>query len=280
MAAWSIPETGSVLGVDVGGSEVRRSSAVCRLDWTSTGVRWTIDRFSAAAPERDVVLARVGGGGGMLLAAAFDGPLRRGFDVIGRYRTAERMLTRRLGRRIGKPGQSSTPVGRKLNAAANHCATTVLDRCRLASAAHEHAIDERAIIEAFPTAFMGVMLADPDTIAARRGDRSDKYFVHLASDDGKGGFGALLRHLLPGRRPTSEPATVRNHDERAALVASFTALAMAAGDYVSVGDAADDGDGTIVLPPRALIRDWAWADLVANAAGEASRVLWNAASRS
>jgi hypothetical protein len=50
-----------------------------------------------------------------LTAAAFDGPLRSGLDLIGRYRVAERMLTRRLQPHIGKPGQSSAPVGKLLN---------------------------------------------------------------------------------------------------------------------------------------------------------------------
>lgn len=43
------------------------------------------------------------------MAAAFDGPLRQGFDIIGRYRTAERMLTRRLRPLIGKPGSPARP---------------------------------------------------------------------------------------------------------------------------------------------------------------------------
>ena len=39
-----------------------------------------------------------------IVAAAFDGLIRRSFEIIGRYRTAERMLTRRLRPLIGKPG--------------------------------------------------------------------------------------------------------------------------------------------------------------------------------
>ncbi len=261
-----------MLGVDVGGSELRRSSAVCRLDWTATALGWEIERFRAISPEREDVIGGVGGGR-LLLAAAFDGPLRARFNEINRYRSAERMLTRRLGRRIGKPGQANAPVGRALNRAANRCAEAVLARCGLAPANHAGAIDGRAIVEAFPTAFMGVMLAEPAAIAARRGDRSDRFFAHLAADDCEGGFDALLGHLLPGRRPDRPLASVRNHDERAALVASFTALAVACGDFVSVGDADPDGDGAIVLPPRALIRDWAFADLTANAASDPVGVL-------
>jgi hypothetical protein len=109
-------DSGSVIGVDVGYSETRRSSAVCRLDWDDESVNWEIQRFRALPEEQKAVISSIGGQH-VLEAAAFDGPLRRGFDPIGRYRTAERMLTRRL-RLIGKPGQANVPVGMKLNEAA------------------------------------------------------------------------------------------------------------------------------------------------------------------
>ena len=84
---------GAVLGVDVGFSPKRRSSAVCRLDWTETSASWNIERFRYENFDRRAVLSQVAGGR-TLLAAAFDGPLSLGLDIIGRYRTAERLLTR------------------------------------------------------------------------------------------------------------------------------------------------------------------------------------------
>ena len=253
--------SGSVLGVDVGLSPTRRSSAVCRLDWTEDCVTWTICRFRAVAAEQEEVLTAVVGDV-LLQAAAFDGPLRRGLDVIGRYRTAERMLTRRLGSKIGKPGQASAPVGKALNAAANACARIVRERCRLAPAPRTVGIDDRAIIEAFPTAFMGMMLAEPSGIAARRGDRSDLFYQHLAAS---GGLSDLIRHLLPGRSPGLDLGGVTNHDDRAALVCAVTALCVAASNFTAVGDA----DGWIILPPRDVIRGWASSDLEVNARDEA-----------
>ena len=126
----------------MGFSEKKRSSAVCRLDWA-------IRRFRALPAEREYTIAAVAGSG-RLEAAAFDGPLRTGFDVVGRYRLAERMLTRRLGTKIGKPGQASAPVGKALNAAANACAAVVLQRCELAPAMHAVKIDARAVWKPFP----------------------------------------------------------------------------------------------------------------------------------
>ena len=94
---------GAVLGVDVGFSPTRRSSAVCRLDWNEHRITWTLQRFRALLEEQEAAILAVAGSG-RLEAAVFDGPLRSGFDPIGRYRVAERMLTRRLGARIGKLG--------------------------------------------------------------------------------------------------------------------------------------------------------------------------------
>jgi hypothetical protein len=107
-----LPGSGSVVGIDVGYSRTRRSSAVCRLDWDTTAVRWRIERSTAVEPERADIIAKVIGKE-TILAASFDGPLCRGLNVIGEYRAAERMLTKRLQPLIGKPGQASAPVGRQ-----------------------------------------------------------------------------------------------------------------------------------------------------------------------
>ena len=170
---------GSVLGVDVGCSPTSRTSAVCRLDWDETTVSWTIQRFRAVEPERTESISRVAGSAA-LSAAAFDGPLRRGLDIIGRYRAAESLLTRRFQPLIGKPGQSSSPVGRLLNAHANACAEAVLKLCHIGAATHDVEIHDRAIVEAFPSAFLGVLIEHPAALNARRGDRSDAFFCHLA----------------------------------------------------------------------------------------------------
>jgi len=257
----ALPPTGSVLGVDVGFSLNRRSSAVCRVDWDEHRITWVIKRFRGLPDEREATILKVAGPA-RLEAAAFDGPLRSGFDEIGRYRVAERMLTRRLGARIGKPGQSSTPVGKKLNHAANDCANVVLHGCDLAPATHTVRIDDKAVVEAFPGAFLGLLLADPSALRVKRANRSDLFFRHLAED---GTLQKILAHLLPGRNTLFPLAGVTNHDDRAALVCALSALCVAAGDYTAVGDA----DGWIMLPPPRFVQGWAWADLKANACEEA-----------
>ena len=151
-----------------------------------------------------------------LLAAAFDGPLTRGFEIIGRYRAAERMLTRRIGGRIGKPGSSGAPVGKLLNAATNMCATIVRATGKVGAASHAVAIDAAAIVEAFPGAALGLMIAEPEALEVRRGNRSDVFFEHVAN---AGALDRIARKLLPLRRLAPSFQQVRNHDERAAIVA-------------------------------------------------------------
>jgi hypothetical protein len=185
--------------------------------------------------------------------------LQRGFEPIGRYRTAERMLTRRLARRIGKPGASSAPVGRLLNAHANACARAVLAHCDVAVASHAVRIDDRAVVEAFPSGFLGVMIDDPASLGARRHDRSDRFFLQWCE---QGTFERLTARLLPDRSLAGNPAALTDHDERAAFVCALTALCVAADDYSAVGD----HDGWIILPPYALLQPWAREDLEANAA--------------
>lgn len=248
---------GSVTGIDVGYSEGRRSSAICCLCWTPSSIEWRIERFCARPEEREQTIRKVIGDK-PINCAALDGPLRRGLDVIGRYRTAEQLLTKRLQPVIGKPGQSSAPVGKKLNAAANACADALMTLGTVLPAKHELAIHERAIVEAFPSSFLGVMLETPNKIETNRKNRSDVFFTHLAET---GELDRLIQHHLPGRRLTQSFASVTNHDDRAALVCALTALAVTAEDYTAVGD----DDGWIILPPRSFVQDWAWDLLRQNA---------------
>jgi len=241
---------GSVLGIDVGWSETQKSSAVCRLSWDDRRIHWETARFRATPPEREKTIERVAGDR-QLLAIAIDGPLRRGFDSIGRYRSAERLLSRgELARRIGKPGQSSSPNGQRLNVEANKTADLVKRRCRVRRASHAPKIDDFAIVEAFPTTFLGAMIDHPPPL--RRHKRSDVYFAHLAE---RRSFDRLAQNLLGRRTWSREPSDLRNHDDRAAFVCALTSLSVAAGDFTAVGD---ERDGWIILPPQWAFANWAW----------------------
>ena len=125
-----MPSEGSLLGVNLGWSTERKSSAVCCLAWDEHRVNWQICRFRAYDEEREQAF-RWAAGDRTSLAIAIDGPLRPGFSKIGRYRSAERLLSRGKLLRVGKPGQSNSPNGEKLNEQANLTAWFVKEYFRI-----------------------------------------------------------------------------------------------------------------------------------------------------
>ncbi|CAH2408373.1 hypothetical protein MES5069_680078 [Mesorhizobium escarrei] len=159
------------------------------------------------------------------------------------------MLTRGVSPLIGKPGQSSAPVGRRLNQHANECVGHLVTHSVVQDARHGVPIDRKALVEAFPTSFLGMMIEEPKRLVARRGDRSDIFFQHLVTT---GVLHSLIEHCLPGRQLAQDLRNVVNHDDRAAVICAISALCVAMGDFVAVGD----DDGWIILPPRRFIQ-WA-----------------------
>jgi hypothetical protein len=193
-----------------------------------------------------------------LLAIALDGPLKTGLTSIKGYRHAERMLTAKFQPLIGKPGQSNSPNGQKLHKHANDCALDLVRTKQIADAFHEHKIHQRAVVEAFPTSFLGLMVEEPHGLKNRGKKTSDVFFEILVSDYT---LGHLLGHLLPGKEVRFALSEIRNHDDRAALICAITALCVAANDYTALGD----NDGWIILPPYQFVRSWALAIIESNA---------------
>jgi hypothetical protein len=72
--AGGLPQAGAVVGMDVGYSKRRRSSAVCLLAWDACQISWMIRRFRALREEQEESLTDIAGAV-PLEAAAFDGPL-------------------------------------------------------------------------------------------------------------------------------------------------------------------------------------------------------------
>jgi hypothetical protein len=239
----------AVAGIDVGYSKKRRSSAVCLMSWDDNKIDWKIRRYRATDSERLETIHSILGNHS-LRAVAFDGPLRAGFNIIRAYRAAERILTKSFGSRIGKPGQSNSPVGIRLNEEANNCVRIVLTVADVAASASRIRIDERCIVEAFPSSYLGMMIANPESLSAIRKNRSDRFFEALGGD---GTLLGLLSHLLPRRRIAKDFSEVTHHDDRASLVCAISALGLAVGKYCAVGDE----NGWIILPPRAFIQPWA-----------------------
>lgn len=258
-----VAEAGLALGVDVGWSEKKKTTGVCVLTWDRHTVTLQQERIGKDAEHLRDDLKRVTDSR-TALAVAIDGPLRGTLDEIGLYRDAEMMLTRGFQQSIGKPGQSSSPNGKELNKAANAVAQAVLSENLVAKSSHQARIHDCAIVEAFPTSFLGVMLDEGEYPVS--GARSDVYFEHLLGPDfvrakipAENRLVALLRDLLPGREVHETLANVTDHEERAAIACAVTALCVGARRYVAVGDRRN---GYIILPPavqagRPGLQPWA-----------------------
>jgi hypothetical protein len=258
-----IASAGVVAGIDVGFSQTRRSSAVCVLRWDKQRIDWSIKRYRATEAERWATYQDLLSGE-TLQVVAFDGPIRRNLDLINQYRIAERNLTRALQRKIGKPGQSNSPIGKSLNEETNRCARMVLSTVNVALSKHSSAIHDHCLVEAFPTSYLGLMIADPSSLVRGRKAKSDIFYEALAND---GTLMRLFNFLLPGREITTDLSLVKNHDDRAALICATTALSVLNESYCAVGDHVN---GWITLPPLGFIQPWARSLLEKNGEADGS----------
>ena len=203
-------------------------------------------------------------GGPILRAAAIDGALPPSQQRIDRYRPCEALLSRGHFQTRCKPGNTNSPTGRDLHEHAIHLARVVqeVDRYILARANHVDRIQNLEIGEAFPNAFLGILLegGEVDLIAQELGRKKFDGFWEAAVESG-----ILLTLLedLAVRQPLAEGERARlredlrnigDHEHRAAWVCALTALCVVRNRYLALGDAVD---GYFFLPP---INRWArWA---------------------
>jgi hypothetical protein len=236
-----------LLGVDVGFSKTSKSTGMAwrvggRIGACRTGSGWAAR--SAALP-RDV----------LFYLAAFDAPLvpvgpgvpRRGCEAVF-YRGA---FTKRC-----RPGMSHFGQGlafRQAGALAAEQFLPVVGEDHRPSSA---AVAGAAMVEAFPSAFMGVLLSE-DVIAGlptKRGGKSDRLYEACLAE---GVFDRLVADLgWPVAETIALFAAEQDHDIRAAYICLLTAGVAHAGTATVVGDSLG---GWFWLPPMHLWADWAKA---------------------
>jgi hypothetical protein len=257
-----LPQTGAILGMDVGFSATRATTGLCLLRWDAAEIGWQLTRtVTDAAARRRSIAALLGDGS--VTVAAIDGPLRPGLDTTEAYRACECLLTRGCFQGRGSPGAAQGPSGGALLAHATALAAIVVER--VAVARHRPSIHRRAVVEAFPNLFLGVLHDErrfPSAADVRR-----RWTDRLYED------GAIRRRLkdlvgaLAPRRRIVGDWNVSDHDERAALVCALSGLAVASGRFVAVGSLRD---GWITLPPAAT---WGRGD--AGGAWAEAGLRWN-----
>jgi predicted nuclease with RNAse H fold len=237
--------SGAVLGIDVGFSSKRQTTGMCLLFWDHSSISMEFDKVGVDEHQRLRTILKLVSGQ-PLSAVAVDGPLTHGLKLINRYRSAEAILSRGVLQRRGKPGPTNSPTGQELHRQATDLAHMVLRQTHVAEATHHQAIHEKRIVEAFPNMFLAALVRE-DLIPLLRRDASDKYWEVLVGkhDD--------LEHytyrLLPKRSLRKPLRSCCDHEHRASLICSLTALTVAVGQHIGVGD---PKDGDIILPSPAF----------------------------
>ncbi len=235
-------EISRVLGIDVGFSEARRTTCFCLLEWDATAARMTFRSTTADPVRRRAALTELTKAKGEIAAVAVDGPLGSQLCSLVQYRAAEALLSQGLMQKRGKPGQTSSPTGQKLHQHATALATMALEVCDVAESCHSQAIHHKAVVEAFPNAFLAALMAEADFGVLSR-NASDVFWNRLCVS---GGLAGLWHELLGNRTLLPRFEEVIDHEERAGVVCALTALCVARGAYAAVGDPTC---GDIILPP-------------------------------
>lgn len=248
-----MPDQGAVLGIDVGFSSARSTTCFCLLKWGSDDAELFFRSTTSDRQSREHALSSLCNGT-PLAAVAIDGPLVRGLGQITHYRAAESVLSRGALQVRGKPGQTSSPTGLKLHEHATMLAEMTLARATIANATHHSPIHERRLVEAFPNTFLAALISETYLPNLNR-DASDRYWEvvtqRIAEPNVVAGctrLDSLFQYLLPNRQ-VADFAQYHDHEHRAGIICATTALCVAVGTHIAVGD---DNDGDIMLPPRAL----------------------------
>lgn len=237
-----IAAEGRILGIDVGYSATKRTTCFCVLRWTKTTATFAFESATADSGERSRAVARLDLPD-EVTAVAVDGPLTNGLGIVTHYRAAEAILSRGVLQTRGKPGQTSSPVGQQLHHHATELARLALDSTDVNAARHPEPIHSKAVVEAFPNMYLAALVPEQDLPVLVR-DASDRYWEILVNSDR---LRSVLHRALPGRELWNDLGSVHDHEHRAGVVCALTALSVASGEYVAVGDPAD---GDIILPAQ------------------------------
>jgi hypothetical protein len=239
----------SLLGVDVGFS----------ASGNTTGIAWRVDgkvgsrlvgsgwdsRY-AALPER--IYFELAALDAPLVPASVETPRRGCESVFYRGPFATRC----------RPGMTHFGRGLELRRAGELASTQFSAVLRPEALTSMRAIPGTPMVEAFPTAFLGVLLPAEtfvDSLASeKRRQKSDWLYEAVVA---QGVIDRLLEHLGWIERETAvRLSEERNHDIRAAFVCLMTAGFAAAGTATVIGD---EIGGWFWMPPIALWADWAVA---------------------
>lgn len=236
----------ALLGIDVGFSKSR----------PTTGIAWSKNsEFGAARTHSDWERrSRHIPASTVFSVIAIDGPLVPvgADDSLGRL--CERLFIRGTFQTRCKPGLSNRGYGKDLSRAASQTAEQVLHLAMPSEAIEKAIRPGTSIIEAFPNAFLGVLLHEARFAMSAAGKRKKFDWLYENAVD-SGVLAALFQALGWHNRILIDIVLAeKDHEKRAAWICLLTAACAATGTSEVVGD---DIGGWFWLPPSDLWAPWA-----------------------
>ncbi|MCA1407445.1 DUF429 domain-containing protein [Ensifer sp. IC3342] len=243
-----------LLGIDVGYSLSRPTTGIAwcvdgNLGCARTHSDW--DRRQRHIPESTT-----------FSIIAIDGPLMPPNAPDGLDRSCERLFIRGAFHARCKPGLSHHGQGLALRKATAAVAVQVR-HLAAAPMIGKSVIPGAAIIEAFPNAFLGVLLEDERFAMSKAPKRKKFDWLYDHAIESRV-FDRLVRAIGWNNETLLQKVTTeRDHEKRAAWICLLTAATAVAGKSEAVGD---EAGGWIWLPPAELWAEWARQALARNRA--------------
>lgn len=241
---------GSLVGIDVGLVLHTPTSGLCRTGDCGFQVTHSyIDKLSRQAalsiPDQIDLLA-------------VDGPVLPAGQLDYATRPVEKALLWGVFQRRCAVGETRRGIGAALRRGGCDTATQFARRTTGSDCetTYPQIQAELHVVEAFPNAFLGVMLPDdqyPDPMPKlKRGGK----FEWLLERWRRQGCVQALQTALNWDEPDfwSELSTNSHHEEQAGLICALTAVCVYRGSYVAVGEPIG---GYLFLPPWNMWADWA-----------------------
>ncbi len=237
-----------IIGIDAGLTSKKPTSGVCRTGDNGFVVGHAyIDKLSRAQ-----LLSPVS----RFDCLGIDAPILPKNTLHYDPRPVERLFMRGAFQKRCKPGASHVAgTGQALRRSGRDTAIQfTAETYAQGSCPYPRVQIDQNIVEAFPNAFLGVMLDQQaiDETSPSRGKKTDMFFFLCNTH---GALKALEQHLgwQDAAFWAAFPITT-NHDDLAALVCAATAVCAHLGKYVAVGDMSG---GYFFLPPWPLWKPWA-----------------------
>jgi predicted nuclease with RNAse H fold len=237
-----------LVGLDIGFSKRRRSNGIAVV---RDGSLIRAERLGVS--ERDAALRSLS----EVDVIAIDAPLLPGGAANTLPRHCERVFSRGIFQKRCEPGMSHVRgTGQLLREHGRQAAELLLaTRSFRYSTRPLHRVwPEAPIVEAFPNAFLGVVLPDDDYLAATKIKRGGKFDWLYDRWIDRGLFPCIVAAAHLPDEIAARCETEKDHDIRAALVCLLTAAFAANCTAVAIGQ---DIDGYFFLPPMELWATWA-----------------------